>query len=203
MNAVRPEQPAAKQALRDSVKKLRFALSADEIQEKSRAVTARLLSLLDGAGTVMVYVSKTPEVDTAGLIDALLARGTRVVVPIIEKETHSLRLSYLEDRDVLVESTFHVPEPIGHEIPASPAALNAVIVPMVGFDRSGNRLGYGAGYYDRFLAECPDIRTIGIAFACQEVGAVPHEPFDRQMDAIITEYETLSCPVPGVCAKLK
>ncbi|WP_298665863.1 5-formyltetrahydrofolate cyclo-ligase [uncultured Methanofollis sp.] len=193
MNAVRPEHPAAKQALRDSVKKLRFALSADEIQEKSRAVTSRLLSYLDGAGTVMVYVSKPPEVDTTGLIDALLARGTRVVVPIIEKETHTLRLSYLENRGMLVESTFHVPEPIGHEIPASPADLDAIVVPMVGFDRSGNRLGYGAGYYDRFLAGCPEIRTVGIAFAGQEVGAVPHEPFDRQMDAIITECETLLC----------
>jgi 5-formyltetrahydrofolate cyclo-ligase len=190
MNSVRPEQPAAKQALRDSVKKRRFALSPEEIQEKSSAVTARLLAFLDGTGTVMVYVSKSPEVDTTGLIDALLARGTRVVVPIIEKETHSLRLSYLESRDVLAESTFHVPEPIGHEIPASPADIDAVVVPMVGFDRSGNRLGYGAGYYDRFLAGLPDTCTIGIAFACQEIGTVPCESFDRQMDVIMTESET-------------
>lgn len=193
MNSVRPEQPAAKQALRDSVKKRRFALSPEEIQKKSRAVTARLLALLDGTKTVMVYVSKPPEVDTTGLIDALLAQGTRVVVPIIEKETHSLRLSYLENQDALVESTFHVPEPIGHEIPASPADIDAVVVPMVGFDRSGNRLGYGAGYYDRFLAGLPDICTIGIAFACQEIGAVPCESFDRQMSVIITESETF-CP---------
>lgn len=196
MNSVRPEQPAAKQALRDSVKKRRFALSPEEIREKSRAVTARLLALLDGTKTVMVYVSKPPEVDTIELIDALLVRGTRVVVPIIEKDTHSLRLSYLESRDVLVESTFHVPEPVGHEIPAATTDLDTVVVPMVGFDRSGNRLGYGAGYYDRFLAGCPGLCTIGIAFACQEVGVVPHEPFDRQMDVLITEAETLWCRTP-------
>ncbi|MBP2145632.1 5-formyltetrahydrofolate cyclo-ligase [Methanofollis sp. W23] len=194
MSAVPDRQAIEKNALREQVKARRAALSPDEITEKSEAITRRLLPLLDRAETVMLYASKSPEVETAGLIDALLAAGRRVVLPIIEKETHTLRLSSIPDRSVLVESTFHVPEPIGHEVPVDPAALDAVVVPMVGFDRGCNRLGYGAGYYDRFLEANPGLTIIGVAFSCQEVQSIPSEPFDRRMDWIITEGECISCP---------
>ncbi|MDD3620900.1 MAG: 5-formyltetrahydrofolate cyclo-ligase [Methanofollis sp.] len=194
MSAVPDRQAIEKKALREQVKARRAALSTDEITEKSEAITRRLLPLLDRAETVMLYASKPPEVETAGFIDALLAMGRRVVLPIIEKETHTLRLSSIPDRSVLVESTFHVPEPIGHEVQVAPADLDAVVVPMVGFDRGCNRLGYGAGYYDRFLAANPDRTVIGIAFSCQEVQSIPSEPFDRKMDLIITEGECISCP---------
>ena len=139
--------------------------------EKPR-ICGALLDLLDGTGPVMAYVAKPPEVDTAALIAGLLARGTRVIVPIIERETVSLRLSYLEDPSVLVESTFHVPEPTGHEIPAGDE-VKAAIIPLLAFDSEGNRLGYGAGYYDRFLAAHPGMKTIGVAFACQEMPDLP------------------------------
>ncbi|QSZ66089.1 5-formyltetrahydrofolate cyclo-ligase [Methanofollis aquaemaris] len=196
MSAVpEPERQAVeKKALREQVKARRAALSTDEIREKSGAISERLLPLLDGAGTVMLYASKPPEVETAGLIDALIAEGRRVVLPIIEKETHTLRLSSIPDRSVLVESTFHVPEPIGHEVPVDPADLDAVVVPMVGFDRVCNRLGYGAGYYDRFLEANPGLTVIGVAFSCQELPSIPSEPFDRRMDRIITEGECIACP---------
>jgi 5-formyltetrahydrofolate cyclo-ligase len=193
MNIAPPGQARAKQAMRLEAKARRFALSPEDVEEKSRAITGRLISLVDGAETVMVYVSKPPEVETAGLIDALLARGTRVVVPIIEAEGRTLRLSYLADRSVLVESTFHVPEPIGSEVPASPDDLDLIVVPIVGFDRAGGRIGYGAGYYDRFLSRVPDVPVIGVAFSCQEVAAVPCEAFDRRMDLVVTEEGIISC----------
>jgi len=117
----------------------------------------------------------------------LLGRGTKVVVPIIERESRTLRLSYLEDPAYLVEGTFHVPEPLGHEIPATPADLAVVITPMVGFDRSGNRLGYGAGYYDRFLAGIRGVPVIGLAFSCQEVPLIPACPDDIGVDIVVTE----------------
>jgi 5-formyltetrahydrofolate cyclo-ligase len=135
----------------------------------------------------MVYVSKANEVDTRGFIRGLLASGTAVVVPIIERESRTLRLSYLRDPAVLVESTFSVPEPIGSEIPARAEEIPVVVVPMIAFDRNGHRLGYGAGYYDRFLSCHPHLKKIGIAFSCLEVPEIPGDENDVPMDLIVTE----------------
>lgn len=127
------------------------------------------------------------------LIKHLIGKGIRVVVPIIERDTRSLRLSCLEDPGDLVISTFSVPEPIGKEIPAHGRDLEVVIVPLLAFDRAGHRLGYGAGYYDRFLSSCQQATKIGAAFSCQEIASVPADENDIAMDMIITERETISC----------
>ena len=184
-----------KQEIRAEVKRRRQALTPQEREEKSRCICSALLTLLDGSGSVMAYISKPPEVNTDPLVLSLIARGTRVIVPIIERETVSLRLSYLEDPAVLVESTFHVPEPVGHEIPARPDEIGVAIIPLLAFDRQGNRLGYGAGYYDRFLAANPHLKTIGVAFSCQEMPDLPGEPTDIRMNMVLTESGIIHCPV--------
>ncbi len=163
------------------------------LAERSLRIASHALSLLDGHQTVMVYASKPNEVDTAGLIRAFLDRDVRLVVPIIERKTRTLRLSYLEDPSVLVPSTFGVPEPIGHELPVESSEIEAVVVPMLGFDRAGNRLGYGAGYYDRFLEVHPIGLKCGIALACQELDRVPADAFDVRMDWIVTEDGPIRC----------
>ncbi|MCM2466047.1 5-formyltetrahydrofolate cyclo-ligase [Methanoculleus oceani] len=176
-----------KAALREQAKEARSLLSPAEIATYSSSIEERLLDLLNGFTTVMVYASKAPEVETKGLIADLNLRGVRVVVPIIERETCSLRLSYLPDPAVLVPSTFNVPEPIGHEFPARPEDVEVVVIPMLAFDAEGNRLGYGAGYYDRFLCRYPHQKKIGIAFSCQEAQSIPADDNDVKMDYIVTE----------------
>jgi len=86
-----------------------------------------------------------------------------------------------------VPSTFGVPEPIGSEIPARGEDVDTILLPMLGFDRTGARIGYGAGYYDRFLEKFPSLRKIGIAFSCQEMERLPLDPTDVLMDYIVTE----------------
>ena len=176
-----------KAALRQRAKEARFLLSPSQIAAYSTGIEERLLTLLNGFTTVMVYASKSPEAETNGLIADLNRRGVRVVVPIIERETVSLRLSYLPDPSVLAPSTFSVPEPLGHELPARPEDVQAVVVPMLAFDAEGNRLGYGAGYYDRFLCRYPHLKKIGIAFSCQEAASIPADENDVKMDYIVTE----------------
>ena len=176
-----------KAALRLRAKEARARLSPEEIAAYSATIEQRLLDLLDGFATVMVYVAKPPEAETIGLIAALNRRGVRVVVPIIERKTCSLRLSYLPDPSALVPSTFNVPEPIGHEIPARPGDVEAVVIPMLAFDAEGNRLGYGAGDYDRFLCRYPHPKKIGIAFSCQQADSIPADENDVKMDYIVTE----------------
>jgi 5-formyltetrahydrofolate cyclo-ligase len=145
------------------------------------------MSLIRDRETVMAYTSKEMEVNTFPIITSLLERMNPVIVPIIVKEDFSLRLSYLRDLTALVPSTFGVPEPIGSEIPARGEDVDTILLPMLGFDRTGARIGYGAGYYDRFLEKFPDLRKIGIAFACQEMAHLPLDPTDVRMDHIITE----------------
>ena len=182
-----------KAALRDTARHIRSSLTPAQREQMSGQVCSHLLAMLDGMDPLMVYVSKPLEVHTRSLLDHLLKRRRKVVVPIIEKETKTLRLSYLEDTAHLVESTFHVPEPIGNELPALADDVKAVIVPVLAFDRTGHRLGYGAGYYDRFLAKHPRITRIGLAFSCQQVPSVPADEHDIRMDFIITENEILDC----------
>jgi 5-formyltetrahydrofolate cyclo-ligase len=176
-----------KAALRVQAREARSLLSREEAAIQSATIERHLLDLLDGFETVMVYTAKPQEVDTSGLIADLNRRGVRVVVPIIERETVSLRLSYLPDPAVLVPSTFNVPEPIGHELPARPGDIEAVVIPMLAFDIEGNRLGYGAGYYDRFLCRYPRPQRIGIAFSCQRAESIPADENDVKMDCIVTE----------------
>lgn len=176
-----------KEAIRRRARNLRDALSPENTSDWSREICASLLQVLDGESPVMVYASKEREVNTRALISRLLERGTEVVVPIIEQKGCRLRLSYLHDMATLSPSTFSVPEPIGHEIPADPADVEVVIVPMMAFDRRGHRLGYGAGYYDRFLSAHPHMKKIGVAFSCQETDSIPADENDVCMDVIITE----------------
>ena len=185
--------PLVKKALRDRARRMRSSLSLAQIDEKSNKICQNLGDVLNGATPVMVYVSKPLEVNTRDLITRLIAQGRKVVVPVIEKETKTLRLSYLADPSVLQESTFHVPEPLGHELPAQAEDIKAVIIPMLAFDRKGNRLGYGAGYYDRFLSAYPHLTRIGLAFSCQESDEIPADETDISMDIIVTDTGIIHC----------
>ncbi len=176
-----------KSNLRDILRRKKDAMSPAERLEKSQSICRHLMKILSDNETVLVYTSKEKEVNTEPLIQALFDRKNPVVVPIIVKEDVSLRLSYIRNFAVLVPSTFGVPEPIGNEIPAVPKDIDTIILPMLGFDRKGGRIGYGAGYYDRFLEKNPELHKVGIAFACQEVDELPLEENDIRMDAIVTE----------------
>ena len=176
-----------KNSIRQVLRGRKDAIDPKDRLEKSRAICRHLMDLLHDHETVMVYTSKEKEVNTVPLITALFSRGNPVVVPIIVKEDVSLRLSYLRDFSALVPSTFGVPEPIGSEIPVLGEDVDTIILPMLGFDRTGGRIGYGAGYYDRFLEKHPLLHKIGIAFACQEIDRLPLDENDVRMDHIVTE----------------
>jgi len=183
MDSLREQKENVRKVLR--LKK--EAMLPEERLEKSRGICRHLMKIIRDTETVLVFTSKEKEVNTRPLIEALFRKGNPVVVPIIVKEDVSLRLSYLRDFSALVPSTFGVPEPIGSEIPARAEDVGTIILPMLGFDRAGGRIGYGAGYYDRFLSKNPGLRKIGIAFACQEVGSIPVDENDIRMDAVLTE----------------
>lgn len=173
--------------VRNILRERREKLTPQERLFKSETICKNVFSLINPGETVMAFTSKELEVNTGLLLKKLLENKNPLVVPIIVTEDVSLRLSYLKDLNHLVPSTFGVPEPIGNEISVPEGAVDIVILPMLGFDRKGGRIGYGAGYYDRFLEKYPDVKKIGLAFKCQELENIPLEDNDVLMDFIVTE----------------
>ncbi|MDV0443442.1 5-formyltetrahydrofolate cyclo-ligase [Methanocorpusculaceae archaeon Cs1] len=183
----------SKAEIREHLRSVRDALTLEERREKSYYITEHLIRFLKPYTTVFAYVSKEPEVESLVIINSLLGAGKTVIVPIIDTKTKTLRLSYLTSVADLEPGTFQVPEPLSAEIPADIDKIEIALLPLIGFDRSGNRIGYGAGYYDRFFDVYPDIPRIGLAYACQEVDRIPAESYDRKMDWIVTENGITIC----------
>ena len=130
--------------------------------------------------------------DTAPLIDALVARGIRVALPrIVDGD---LEPCAYEPGDPVTETTFGALEPSDGER-FDPSVLDIVITPAVAFDRSGRRVGYGGGFYDRFFPRIPpDALRVGIGFDLQLVdGDLPGGHFDLGLDAVVTESGVLRC----------
>ncbi|SRR5581483_3106011 len=172
--ALREELPA----------ELRHASSMEIIQRLERHLAER------GATFIHCYISFRSEVETRAFITAALeVHRWRVVVPVVEQGAEVLVHTEIQGLDNLAKGRFGLEEPVDRT-PASLESLNAVIVPLVAFDRRGTRLGYGKGFYDAFLRELPDsVERIGLAFAVQEAEHIPLRPHDEPLDLIITERE--------------
>ncbi len=177
--------------LRQKMRAARDALSPAEIEEKSERIAKRLLAhpAYQKAASVMCYASFGSEVRTDGLIKSALAAGKAVAVPVCLPDQRLLPSLVCFFPDELEPGRFGVPEPkAGCLRPASPADFDLIIVPGVAFDRRGYRLGYGAGYYDRFLRETrPGAVFLGLAFELQVVEDVQPEPHDVPVHIIVTE----------------
>ncbi len=129
------------------------------------------------------------EIDTRPLLQALAARGNPVCLPQTPPRGQPLRFHAWQPGAPLLPGRFGTVGPDG------PALVpEVVLVPLLAFDRTGARLGYGGGYYDRTLAALPGRPAIGCAFAAQEVSRVPVEPTDRRLQAIATEREWILTP---------
>jgi 5-formyltetrahydrofolate cyclo-ligase len=123
------------------------------------------------------------------MIEDMLTLGKRVVIPVARPKTKRLWLSEVRhlDRD-LAPGTFGIPEPVRTARRPVPArAVDLVFVPGLAFDRRGHRLGYGHGYFDRFLAKLPDATpTVGLAFRFQLLDRLPVSTHDRAVSRVLT-----------------
>lgn len=183
-----------KRALRRAVVERRGRLSADERAEKSEAIASRVLSLPEvrAAGTVMAFWSFGSEVETSPLIERLHGAGKRVLLPRTDADEVAA-VGYAPG-DPVVATSFGAMEPAGPEV-VRPEEVDVVIAPGVAFDRRGARVGYGGGFYDRFLSRTrPDAPVVAIAFSVQIVDEVPEGRGDRRVDAIVTEDEVIRRP---------
>lgn len=190
-------------ALRATILTQRDQLPPLQRQEKSRAITTRLLELpaFQDAGLVMAYVGFRSEVETWPLLLACLAMGKQLAVPRTMVATKRLIPCLLADPGQdLAPGYCGIPEPRPTLPEADPGAIDVVIVPGSVFDAAGGRMGYGGGYYDRFLQhDAPQAIRIGLAFDLQLVEHAPLEPHDQRMHCLITESSTLIIGRPTPC----
>lgn len=183
-------------ALRKQILAARDSLPAEERQRKSRIITEHLLALPEfiGARNVFAYVSFRSEVETLPLIADCLGRGIAVSVPLTLPAEHRLQPYAVTDpgRD-LAPGYCNILEPLKTLPQVDPASIEVVVTPGSVFDVRGGRLGYGGGFYDRFLhTAAPQALRIGLAFDLQVVESVPLEKHDEQLDYLITETRTIA-----------
>lgn len=180
---------AAKKMLRREILRKREACDAGVLNLRSRLCQANLLEspLWRKARAVALYAAIKGEVDTAMLLEAALKTGKKVFLPrIAELAKGEMRLAPCASVSELTPGIWKIPEPPpGPE----PAGLDLIVMPGLAFDSSGGRLGYGGGYYDRYLASRPDLvaHRAGLCLSFQIVAAVPTDKWDAHVDSICSE----------------
>ncbi len=190
------ENEVLKRQLRKEMIKERDALSPVQRAEKSAVIVDRLLMLDEyiDARSIMVYLDCRSEVQTGGLVVRALADGKRVAVPVTDTANRLLTPSLITGfPGGLQPGPWGIPEPETQAVrPLDPAELDIVITPGLVFDKSGYRIGYGYGYYDRFLRRTGQKAIyIGLAFELQLRPNVYPGPHDVPVHYILTEERLL------------
>jgi 5-formyltetrahydrofolate cyclo-ligase len=173
--------------LRTAALARRDALSDEQRAAAAQALAKRGLPIDVKAGTIVAgYSPIRNEIDPAPLMKNLAALGVQLALPAVTARGKSLIFRAWSPSDRLMLGSLGIPEP-------SPAAAELVpdvmLVPLAAFDRAGHRIGYGAGHYDVTLAhlKAKGAIGIGVAFAVQEIKAVPVQPHDVALDYVLTE----------------
>lgn len=192
---------------RDRLRRLQLSrrdcIPTAEQERQSALITEQLLALpVFGQNQVFfIYCSYRSEVATFNLLNRCLEAGKTTCVPLCQPQQAHMQAIIIKDttRD-LACGYRNIPEPLPTLTPEqilSPSLIEVAVIPGVVFDRYGHRLGYGGGYYDRFLARsAPQALRVGLAYSCQVVDRIPALPHDIPMDLVITEQEVLRWPRP-------
>ncbi|MCD6557692.1 MAG: 5-formyltetrahydrofolate cyclo-ligase [Candidatus Aenigmarchaeota archaeon] len=180
-----------KQKIREEIRKKREVMNREDVFSKSYTIQEKLKKTAEfrNAKNVLFYVSTKNEVETHRIIEELLSSGEKnVIVPITDKKNKILKLSVIKSFSELTPRTHGILEPENKFIrPIEPEKVDLVIVPGIAFDKSGNRIGSGQGYYDKLLNTMKNTKKVGLAFELQVIDDIPQEDHDVPVDMIITE----------------
>lgn len=183
-----------KQDLRARSKERRRNMKSEEKQllDKAVADNVRRLKEYRPAKTILIYMSTPIEVDTIGIIKNAWADGKRVAVPRCIPNTRDMEFHYIDNLDCLSVGTFSVLEPN----PSLPTVTDfsgcLMIVPGMHFDMKGYRIGYGKGYYDRYMVRFTGI-SAGICYSGELKPFLYHGRYDRHVDIVVTDKRIKTC----------
>ncbi len=193
-------QAAERQLLRRQCLAARALLSPTERAALSRQIVDSVMRLpvFQEKNSVFIYCSYQSEVETWDLIRRCLAAGKTVCVPLTQPAQSRMSAVVITNPALdLISGYKGIPEP-DFAAPRRflpPSQIEAAVIPGTVFDRAGNRLGYGGGYYDRFLSSAAaQALRIGLAFSRQVADHLPALPHDVPMDVLVTEQEVFSWP---------
>jgi 5-formyltetrahydrofolate cyclo-ligase len=182
----------AKAQLRAALQARRDALPADQRQAAAQIIAARVFPIPVALGTIVSgFMPLKSEINPLPLMQKLAGAGASLALPVIAGRGNPLVMRAWSWGEPLNAGVWGIREPKPEAPEVDPDIL---LVPLLAFDRSGQRIGYGAGYYDMTIARLRArkmITAIGIAFAAQEIAAVPTTDFDAPLDLVLTERETI------------
>lgn len=183
-----------KTQLRKELKSLRNRLSKEDVAAKSAAVCQSILKMpaYIAAKTVFAYLAFGNEVNIDAVIKAALQSGKTVCVPLITGP-HEMQAAKLQSLDAVQLGTYGIRAPQDNAPRICPQQIDLVLVPGLGFDLKGCRMGMGAGFYDRFLPQCPKAVKTGITYdilLCRQIICDEH---DVPVDYVVTESQTAKC----------
>ncbi|GAB4393704.1 MAG: 5-formyltetrahydrofolate cyclo-ligase [Gammaproteobacteria bacterium] len=194
-----------KQALRNILRAKRRALSSDYITQCSIQVAQRLQTstLFQPQSHVAIYATFDGEIDLIPTVNYLWQQQCTCYLPIISTTDNSMVFQRYPKDSKLVENKFAIKEPKPDpEQQISVDKLDIILLPLVGFDMQGSRLGMGAGYYDRALRQLitPTDHTqkihkpllIGVGYSWQQVANIPRDPWDVSLHAVVTEQQFIA-----------
>lgn len=166
-------------------------MTQEEVISKSKAVTEKFLNSewFKNSNTIMSYISIKNEIDLQEINETIIKLGKTLVLPVIDNNGENMKSVKVDTLENLKEKKFGVMEPdFGEEIKYN--EIDLVIVPGVAFDINGNRIGFGKGYYDRFLRGYNG-KTIVLAYDFQVLESIETEEHDEKVEEIITELRDI------------
>lgn len=188
------ESTFTKSIIRKMMRTKRRQLSLDFVSTASHTIIQKLITLpcFQKAHHIACYLSDENEVDTHLLIDIILQQQKSLYLPVFSDQK-ALAFYLINSTTQFQKNTVGIDEPIvSQQAPVSPEQLELIILPLVAFDKAGNRIGRGAGAYDRYVAckkttDLPHPTLIGLAYAFQRIEKVPSDEWDVALDTVITE----------------
>jgi 5-formyltetrahydrofolate cyclo-ligase len=180
-----------KAKLRAAALAKRDALPAEMRAEAAEAIAARAFPVEVRGTIVSGFMAMKSEINPLPLMRRLAEAGAQLALPVIAGRGHPLIMRAYTFGDELARGQWGIREPKPEAAAVDP---DIIIVPLAAFDRAGQRIGYGAGYYDmtiHALRARKPVTTIGLAFAVQEISQVPAAPHDERLDFVLTEREVI------------
>lgn len=188
----------SKQALRTELLAKRRLLDKKNIITQSNEMAKRLYlwPFYTQAQVVMLFLSMPDEPQMLTMIEHALGQGKIVCVPYMRKEYGVMDAAIIDGIDGLVRGQFNllVPDPANLTI-IDPARIDLMVVPAVAYDGAGNRLGMGAGYYDRFIPQALQAVRIGAIWSSHIVECIPVSQYDQPVQYLLTEDGIIDCDI--------
>ncbi|WP_338646901.1 5-formyltetrahydrofolate cyclo-ligase [Flavobacterium sp. KS-LB2] len=184
-----------KTELRQKYKAFRNSLSKNEVEEMSLAIANKILILPIWENSyfhIFLPITEHKEVNTEFILHLLSGKDKEIIVSKADFETRNMTHFLLTDNTKIKKNNYNIPEPVdGIEVPSP--KIDVVFVPLLAYDKKGHRVGYGKGFYDKFLSQCkPDVIKIGLSFFEPEEIIADIFEGDVQLDYCVTPNEVHS-----------